>query len=187
MRWIFKFSAKTDFLSVDLWGFWLYWTSTDITYAGIALHTVMLSRRDYLLSYLARAGSGRVVYYMAKNLRCLTKIVLICKRRKKRRLRDSNPRIGFPTSSFRGWRNRPLCQISTTNDSGRIRTCGPAYTDLPDSSRMHSSTMRRCRNTPGESRTHIPYGIRILSPVHIPFCYRGKVGGVGLEPTMFRM
>lgn len=129
----------------------------------------------------------KVILLYGKKLEMSNKDCYRYEKEEKRRLRDSNPRTSFLISSFRGWRNRPLCQISTTNDSGRIRTCGPAYTDLPDSSRMHSSTMRRCQNTPGESRTHIPYGIRILSPVHIPFCYRGKVGGVGLEPTMFPM
>lgn len=73
-------------------------------------------------------------------------------------------------------------------DSGRIRTCGPASADLSDSSRMHLSIMRRCQSTPGESRTHTYLTVSgSLVRCIFQFCYRGKVGGVGLEPTMFLM
>lgn len=73
-------------------------------------------------------------------------------------------------------------------DSGRIRTCGPASADLPDSSRMHSSTMRRCQSTPGGTRTHTYLTVSgSLVRCIFQFCYRGKVGGVGLEPTLFLM
>lgn len=90
---------------------------------------------------------------MTKDLKCLTKNVAEMKKKKKRRLRDSNPRTSFLISSFRGWRNRPLCQIFNTTAAG----FEPAGRPRPT--------------------------FRIPAGCTRPLCDAAKVPLVGLEPT----
>lgn len=124
---------------------------------------------------------------MTKDLKCLTKNVAEMKKKKKTKTEGFEPPDQFPDLQL-----SRLAQSSALPnlqyDSGRIRTCVPASADLPDSSRMHSSTMRRCQSTPGGTRTHTYLTVSgSLVRCIFQFCYRGKVGGVGLEPTLFLM